>query len=268
MAPGAPARRRFLALLLTAIVPGLPGPGAAQGRDVVVFAAASLKTALDEIKAGWSRDTGTGVTVSYGGSNALARQIEQGAPADLFLSADLDWMDWAQGKGLVRAGSRVALLGNRLVLVAPKGRAAALDLRPGLDLAAALEGGRLAIANPDAVPAGKYARAALKRLGAWEAVEDRTAPAENVRAALLLVARGEAPLGIVYKSDALAEPRVTVVGILPQDSHPPIVYPAALTAASTNPDADAFLRHLRSGAARAVFEKQGFTVLSQPASGS
>ena len=268
MCIGAPARRGFLALLLTAIVAGLPAPGAAQGRDVVVFAAASVKTALDEIKAGWSRATGKGVTVSYGGSNALARQIEQGAPADLFLSADLEWMDWARGKGLIRAETRLDLVGNRLVLVAPKGAAPALEPRPGLDLAPALEGGRLAIANPDAVPAGRYARAALTKLGAWDAVKDRTAPAENVRAALLLVARGAAPLGIVYRSDALAEPNVTVVGTFPEDSHPPIVYPAAVTAASTTPDAEAFLRHLRSDAARAVFEKQGFTVLSKAASGS
>lgn len=265
---GIPTRRSVLAIPLVAAVGGPPGSGAAQGRDVVAFAAASLKTALDEIKAGWGRDTGRGVTVSYGGSNALARQIEQGAPADLFLSADLDWMDWAQGKGLIRAESRVSLVGNRLVLVAPRDQAAAIDLRPGLDLAGLLEGGRLAVANPDAVPAGKYARAALTRLGAWEGVKDRTAPAENVRAALLLVARGEAPLGIVYRSDALAEPNVAVVGVFPEETHPPIVYPAALTAGSTNPDAAAFLRHLASNAARAAFEKQGFTVLSKPASGS
>jgi molybdate transport system substrate-binding protein len=231
-------------------------------RNVVIFAAASLKNALDEIAMTWSKDTGKPAPrISYAASSALAKQIEQGAPADMFVSADLDWMDYVQGKNLVKNDTRFNLLANKIVMIAPRdSKATALALK-GDDLAKALAGGRLSMANVDAVPAGRYGKAALEKLGAWGAVKDRIAQAENVRAALLLVARGEAPLGIVYGTDAAAEPDVKIVATFPADSHPPIIYPAALTRDSTNADARAFLDFLRSGKARASFEKQGFTVL-------
>ena len=246
----------------------LHGGASAQTRDVVVFAAASLKNALDEAGAAWTRDTGKRVVMSYAASNALARQIEAGAPADLFFSADLDWMDYVAAKGLIKAESRVSLLGNSLVLIAPKGAAAQIELKPGLDLASLLNGSRLAMGHVDAVPAGKYGKAALEHLGAWTGVKDRIAQTENVRAALLLVSRGEAPLGIVYKTDAVSDPNVTIVATFPEGSHPPIVYPVALALESSNPDAAAFLAFLRSGKARPFFEKQGFTLLNKPGSPS
>lgn len=239
-------------------------PAAAQGRALVVFAAASLKEALDDINAAWSRESGgKRATISYAASSALAKQIEQGAPADLFASADLDWMDHVQAKGLIRPGTRVTLLGNRLVLIAPKHAAVTVELAPGLDLGPALGGGRLAMANVEAVPAGKYGKAALEALGAWEGVKPRVAQAENVRAALRLVSRGEAPLGIVYRTDAAADPDVAVVGTFPETAHPPILYPVAITRDSTHPDAPAFLAFLRSGTARAVFERRGFTLVDR-----
>ena len=240
----------------------------AQSGDVVIFAAASLKTALDEISAAWTRDTGKRARISYAGSNTLAKQIEAGAPADLFLSADLDWMDYVAERSLIRPETRLNLLANRLVLVAPKDSKADLALAPGLDLKAALGDGRLAMANVDAVPAGKYGRSALDRLGAWAGVKDRVAQADNVRAALLLVARGEAPLGIVYRTDAAAEPNVRIVATFAEDLHPPIVYPAAVTRDSRNPDAQSLLTYLRGPAARQAFERQGFAVLGPPSSGS
>jgi molybdate transport system substrate-binding protein len=247
----------------------LPGPAAAQGRNVVVFAAASMKDALDEINAAWTRASGgRKATISYGASSALAKQIENGAPADLFVSADLDWMDYAQQKGLVRSDNRVNLLGNRIVLIAPRDAAVSLAIQPDLDLARALGQGRLAIANVAAVPAGKYAKAALEKLGAWNGVKDRLAQAENVRAALLFVSRGEAPLGIVYRSDAAADPNVRIVGTFPEDTHPPILYPVALTRDSTHPDAQAFLTFLQSATARSAFERHGFAVPTRAASGS
>ena len=267
-----PVSRRHSLTLAAALAAGAAWPTpAAQGagRDVLVFAAASLKTALDEIASAWARESGGGrAVVSYAASSALAKQIEQGAPADLFASADLDWMDYAQARGLIRPETRVSLLGNRLVLVAPRDAALSLDLAPGLDLAAALGSGRLAMAHVEAVPAGKYGKAALERLGAWAGVKDRIAQAENVRAALLLVSRGEAPLGIVYRTDAAADPQVRIVATFPEGSHPPIVYPVALTTASASPDAAGLLAFLRGPAARAAFERQGFMVLNRPASGS
>jgi molybdate transport system substrate-binding protein len=258
-------RRSWLGLALA--VPFLPGVVRAQGGGMVVFAAASLKTALDEIAAAWAKDTGKPAPrISYAASSALARQIEQGAPADLFISADLDWMDYAAGKNLIRPDSRFNLLGNKIVLIAPRdSRTTTLALTGG-DLARALAGGKLSMGNVDAVPAGKYGKAALEKLGAWTSVKDSIAQAENVRAALVLVARGEAPLGIVYGTDAAAEPGVKVVATFPADSHPPITYPAALTRESKNADAKSFLDFLRSAKARAVFEKQGFTVLVKSAS--
>jgi molybdate transport system substrate-binding protein len=243
-------------------------PGIAQARDaVVVFAAASLKNALDETAATWSKDTGKPAPkISYAASSALAKQIEQAAPADLFISADLDWMDYLAGKNLIKADTRFNLLGNKIVLIAPKDAKLATVPLTGADLTKVLSGGRLSMANVDAVPVGKYGKAALEKLGAWNAVRDHLAQAENVRAALLLVARGEAPLGIVYSTDAAAEPNVKIVASFPADSHPPIIYPAALTKDSKNTDAKAFLDFLRSAKARTAFEKQGFTVLVRSAS--
>lgn len=257
-------RRSWLGLALA--VPFLPGIAQGQG-GMVVFAAASLKNALDEIAATWARDTGKPAPrISYAASSALARQMEQGAPADLFISADLDWMDYAAGKNLIKADTRFNLLGNKIVLIAPTdSRTTTLALTGG-DLARALAGGKLSMGNVDTVPAGKYGKAALEKLGAWNSVKDSIAQAENVRAALLLVARGEAPLGIVYSTDAAAEPGVKIVATFPENSHPPITYPAALTKESKNADARAFLDFLCSAKARAVFEKQGFTVLVKSAS--
>ncbi|WP_183448524.1 molybdate ABC transporter substrate-binding protein [Microvirga lupini] len=244
------------------------GGASAQTGDALVFAAASLKNALDEASGAWTRDTGKRAVVSYAASNALAKQIEAGAPADLFFSADLEWMDFVASKGLIKPESRISLLGNSLVLIAPKGSAMQVDLKPGLDLAPVLGGSRLAMGHADAVPAGKYGKAALEHLGAWAGVKDRIAQTENVRAALLLVSRGEAPLGIVYKTDAVSDPNVTIVATFPEGSHPPIVYPVALTKDSSKPQAASFLDYLSSDKAKPFFEKQGFTVLSKARPGS
>jgi molybdate transport system substrate-binding protein len=252
-------RRSWLGLAVAlAFAPGM----AHAQNSVVIFAAASLKNALDEIAATWSKDTGKPAPkISYAASSALAKQMEQGAPADMFISADLDWMDYVQGKNLIKNDTRFNLLGNKIVIIAPKdSKTTSLAIR-GDDLAKALAGGRLSMANVESVPAGKYGKAALEKLGAWNAAKDSIAQAENVRAALLLVGRGEAPLGIVYSTDAAAEPNVRIVATFPDDSHPPIIYPAALTKESSNADARAFLDFLRSAKARSAFEKQGFTVL-------
>jgi molybdate transport system substrate-binding protein len=230
-------------------------------RAVLVFAAASLKNALDAIAEEWRRETGKRTTISYAASSTLAKQIENGAPADVFISADRDWMDYLAQRKLIDPKSRVDLLGNRLVLIAPKDSKIDLVIRPGFDIAATLGDGRLAMGDPAAVPAGLYGKAALETLGVWPRIANRIAAAENVRAALLLVARGEAPLGIVYQTDAAAEPGVRIVATFPPETHPPIVYPMALTAASTNPDAPALAAYLRGPAARSRFEAQGFAVL-------
>jgi molybdate transport system substrate-binding protein len=254
-------RRRWLGLALAATT----APAVAQAQaPLVVFAAASLKNALDEIAADWARQAGRPMPrISYAASSTLAKQMEQGAPADLFVSADLDWMDYAQGKGLVRPDSRINLLGNRIVLVVPKDSALTAVPITAEGLSRALAGGKLATGNVDSVPAGKYGRATLEKLGAWNAVRGSIAQAESVRAALLLVSRGEAPVGLVYATDAAADPGVRVVASFPPDSHPPIVYPAALAKDSTNADGRAFLDFLRGAAARAIFEKQGFTVMAR-----
>jgi molybdate transport system substrate-binding protein len=245
------------------------GTAQAQPGALTIFAAASLKNALDEASAAWVKQTGKPMPkISYAASSVLARQLEQGAPADLFLSADLDWMDYAAGKGLIRPETRITLLANRIGLIAPADSTLALTLAPGVDVAAALGGGRLAVGNVDSVPAGKYGKAALEKLGAWDKLKDKVAQTDNVRAALLLVSRGEAPLGIVYTTDAAADPKVKVVAVFPQETHPPILYPVAVTKDSTNADTDRFLAYLRGAAARAAFEKQGFTVLNQPANAS
>ncbi|HEY0571785.1 MAG TPA: molybdate ABC transporter substrate-binding protein [Enterovirga sp.] len=239
---------------------------AAASDAVLVFAAASLKTALDEIVAAWTVLTGKRATVSYAASNTLAKQIEAGAPADLFISADLAWMDHVAAQGLIRPETRINLLGNTLVLIAPRDEAKPAEIGPSLT--DRLGGGRLAMANVEAVPAGRYGRLALEKLGAWTAIRDRIAQAESVRAALLLVSRGEAPLGLVYRTDAAADPTVAIVATFPPDSHPPIVYPAALTKTSAHPEAAALLAFLRSGTARGIFEKQGFAMLGKLGSGS
>ncbi len=251
--------RRFLATVAIFLCVALP---ARAQEPVTVFAAASLKTALDAINESWSQEEGRQATVSYAGSSALAKQIEEGAPADLFISADFDWMAYLADRDLIDTASERHLLGNRIVLVAPADSSVELSIEPGFDLAGALGDGRLAMANIDAVPAGRYGKAALESLGVWDGVADKVAQAENVRVALQFVALGEAPLGIVYRTDATAEPGVRVVGTFPEDSHEPIIYPAALTADSANPEAAAFLDYLQGGTARAIFEEQGFTVLA------
>ncbi len=233
----------------------------ASAASVTVFAAASLKEALDEQVRQFESATGNQVTIAYGGSNALARQIEAGAPAGLFISADEDWMDYLAQRGLLVPGSRANLLGNALVLVAPGSSRTALRIAPGFPLATALGDGKLAMANPDGVPAGKYGRHALEALGVWGSVQDRVVRAENVRAALAFVARGEAAFGIVYRTDAMAEKGARVVDTFPESSHPPIVYPVALVASNPSPAAKALLSFLGSLAARPTWEKYGFIPL-------
>jgi molybdate transport system substrate-binding protein len=257
-------RLRFLriaALLASIIAAFIPAPACAA--DLTVFAAVSLKDALDELVRGFEPAAKHAIVVSYGASPALVKQIENGAPADLLISADLDWMDYATARKLVVADSRVNLLGNRLVLIAPASSTASVRIAQNFPLAALLGNDRLAIADPDSVPAGKYGKAALESLGVWAGVSRKLARAENVRAALVFVSRGEAPLGIVYRSDAMADRRVRVVGEFPASSHPPIVYPAALTAAGRSPIGARFLAYLKSGAARPVWEMHGFAALQR-----
>jgi molybdate transport system substrate-binding protein len=237
------------------------GPALAQNHDVLVFAAASLKNALDDVNAQFEKETGKHANISYAASSTLAKQIESGAPADIFISADLDWMDYLAQHNLIKPSTRMNLLGNELVLVAPKDGAAPVKIEAGFPLAKLLAGGKLAMADTAAVPAGKYGKAALEKLGVWASVESQIAQAENVRAALALVARKEAPFGIVYQTDAAAEPGVKIVGVFPGDTHPPIIYPIALTAGSNDADAASLLGYIESPKARPLFEKQGFTVL-------
>jgi molybdate transport system substrate-binding protein len=241
-------------------------PAAAQQRTVILFAAASLKNALDDISTAFTRETGVRVVASYAASPTLARQIEQGAPADVFASADLDWMDYGSQKKFVKDGTRMNLLGNKLVLIAPKNSGIAeVGIGPGFDLAKLAGVGRIATADVRAVPAGKYAKAALEKLGAWDAAMPKLAMAESVRAALALVARREAVLGIVYETDAKVEPNVKIVGVFPADSHPAIVYPVAATV-TAKPEALGYLSFLRTTAAKMIFEQYGFTVLLPPIS--
>jgi molybdate transport system substrate-binding protein len=250
--------------LLTAVLAFSSAAIPARAQDsepTLVFAAASLKNALDAAVADYTADTGKQVIVSYAASSALARQIEEGAPADVFFSADLDWMDYLEERNLIAPQSRVTLLGNDIVLVAPADSDMELTIEPGFPLAEALGEGKLAMALVESVPAGRYGKAALESLGAWDSVSANVAEAENVRAALQLVATGEAALGIVYTTDANAEPGVRVVGTFPEDSHPPILYPVALTA-TAKPEAQAFLDFLTSEEARPLFEAQGFRVVA------
>ena len=260
--------KRFprLGVLLAAVVLGFLWNASntlAQAPDtkLVIFAAASLKDALDEANATYQREKGQEAVTSFAASSTLAKQIEAAAPADIFISADLDWMDYLAKRNLIKPETRANLLGNRLVLIAPVVGVGKLDIAPNFPLARALGDGRLAIADPGSVPAGKYGKAALEALGVWSSVANKLAPAENVRATLLLVSRGEAPLGIVYQTDANSDKGVQVVGTFPDNTHPPIIYPIAVVAASTNPGAPGYIAFLRSPAARPIFEKQGFTVL-------
>jgi molybdate transport system substrate-binding protein len=233
----------------------------AQDDAALVFAAASLKNALDAAAQNYWETTGEAVTISYAASSALAKQIAEGAPADIFFSADLEWMDDLASKNLIVEDSRVTMLGNEIVLVAPAASDVAVDVKPGFPLADALKGGRLAMALTGSVPAGKYGKASLVSLGVWDSVAASVAETENVRAALALVSRGEAALGIVYRTDAKADERVKVVGTFPADSHPPILYSVALTA-NAKPDAKAFYDYLVSAKVNPFFEKEGFTLLS------
>ncbi len=260
------ARRvRLRDLFVLGLLAALPGarPALAQDGAPVVFAAASLKNALDEANAAWAEDGHAAATVSYAASSALARQIESGAPADLFASADLAWMDYLAERDLIRADSRVELLGNDLVLVAPADSSVETTIAPNFPLRTLIGEGRLAMANFASVPAGKYGRQALETLGVWNEVEARVAQAENVRAALLLVSRGEAPLGIVYRTDAVSDPSVRIVATFPANSHDPIVYPFAVTTEAGGAGAQAFLDFLKTPKAAALFEKQGFKTLGR-----
>lgn len=243
-------RPALLSVLALAAWPALAG-------DVTVFAAASLKNALDEVAAEFSKATGDTVTISYAGSNTLAKQIIAGAPAHVFVSASIDWMDEVEKAGLIR--QHVDILGNRLVLIAHGSGAAPVPISSDTDLAAMLDGGKLAMALVDAVPAGQYGKAALENLGLWASVSPDVAQSDNVRAALALVAAGEAPLGIVYATDAAAQDNVTVIGVFPADSHPPITYPAALLAGADDAGR-AFYDALSGNAARAIFAQHGFRV--------
>jgi molybdate transport system substrate-binding protein len=259
-------RRHILLALVAAGLCAASGPALAQEKTLTVFAAASMKNALDDINAAFLKATGTKVVASYAASSALARQIEQGAPADVFASADLEWMDYSAQKKTIKDDTRVNLLGNKLVLIAPKdSKITEVNIGPGFDLAKVVGDGRIATGEVTSVPVGKYAKGALEKLGIWPSVEKKFAMADNVRAALALVARGEAVLGIVYETDAKVEPNVKIVGAFPADSHPAIVYPVAATV-NAKPDAAAYLNFLRSATAKAVFEQYGFTFLVRPTS--
>jgi molybdate transport system substrate-binding protein len=246
----------FAAALMAAV------PAAHAEDKVIVFAAASLKDGLDAVNKACEADVGEAATVSYAASSALAKQIEGGAPADVFISADLDWMKYLSDKKLTKPDTEVKLLGNQIVLVAPKDSTVETKIDKGFDLAKLVGDGKLAMGDFKAVPAGTYGKAALESLGVWSSVEGKVAQAENVRAALKLVSTGEAPLGIVYATDAHADKGVKVVGTFPEDSHPPIIYPVAQIADSKDKDTPAFLKCLQSAKAAELFRDQGFTVLT------
>ena len=257
-----PASRVFIgSILLLLLGSAWSVSASAQEAKLVIFAAASLKDALDEVNAAFRHEKGQDTATSYAASSTLAKQIEAAAPADIFISADLDWMDYLAKRNLVKLETRSNLLGNRLALIAPVNSAIQLAIGPNFLLVAALGNGRLAIADPNSVPAGKYGKAALEALGVWSSVADRLAPAENVRATLALVSRGETPLGIVYQTDADADKGVKIVDTFPENTHPPIIYPIAVVASSTNPATVDYLVYLKSPVARGIFEKNGFTVL-------
>jgi molybdate transport system substrate-binding protein len=252
--------------LMLAAATLLPWPSLAEqpevtGKGPLVFAAASLKTALDKIAAAWAAETGEITPAVYASSAILAKQIEQGAPADLFVSADLDWMDYLEKAGLIRPETRHNLLGNALVLIEPAEATTKLEIAPGFDLAGAAGSGKIAVCTIAACPAGIYAKQALDALGIWAQVEPKLAQADNVRNALRLVSLGEAKFGIVYATDARSDPKVRVVGVFPESTHSPIIYPAALVATSSSPDAARFLSFLSSPAANKIWIEQGFALL-------
>ena len=250
---------RFVAVALSALA-AAPLPAAAQD-TLTVFAAASMRNALDDVNKAFTDKEKTKVTSSYAASSALIKQIEAGAPADVFISADLDWMKYGIEKKAIKLGTDFSLLGNRLVLIAPKeSKIGAVTIGQGFDIAALAGDGRIATGDVRAVPVGKYAKAALEKLGAWQKAEPKMAMAENVRAALALVGRGEAALGIVYETDAKVEPNVKIVAAFPPDSYPPVVYPVGQTAAAKT-DPSKYFAFLRGDEARAIFERYGFTVL-------
>ena len=244
---------------------GAPQPLIAQ-EQITVFAAASLKNALDDTNAAFTKATGLKVIASYEASSALAKQIEQGAPADVFISADLRWMDYAAEHKLIKPDTRVNLLGNKLVLIAPKdSKLDHVAIGDGFDIAKLAGDGRIAVADVKAVPAGLYAKAALEKLGAWTAAEPKLAQAENVRATLAFVARGETPVGIVYETDARIEPKVKIIGAFPDGSYPPVTYPVAATA-NGKTTAARYLSFLATPASKAIFERYGFSFLIKPVS--
>lgn len=251
---------RILATLC-ALAVGCAVPARAEG--LTVFAAASLTNAMQDIAAAWRKQGGGAVHLSFDSSSTLARQLQQGAPANIFASADVKWMDWAEQRRLIADDTRRTLLGNRLVLVMPRRHLRRVTLARGFDLAGLLGGGRLAVGDPAHVPAGIYAKQALTALGLWDEVRDRLASAANVRAALLLVERGEAPAGIVYATDAAVAPGVAIAGQFPADSHPPIVYPFAVTRHGDTAAARAFMAYLGGAAARGIFVRYGFSVEKQ-----
>jgi len=233
----------------------------------MVFAAASLKNALDDTNVAFTKATGVKVTTSYAASSALAKQIEQGAPADVFISADLQWMDYLGERKLIKSDTRINLLGNKLVLIAPAdSKIANVAIAQGFDIAKLADSGRIAVADVNAVPAGRYAKAALEKLGSWAAAEPKLAQAENVRATLAFVARDETPIGIVYETDAKVEPKVKIIGAFPDGSYPPVTYPVAATATETKQSVRQYLLFLRTPAAKAIFEKYGFSFLIRPVS--
>jgi len=251
-------------LAFTILFGSLATPASAQDKSLTVFAAASMKNALDDVDAAYTAKTGVKISASYAASSALAKQIEQRAPADIFVSADTDWMDYAIGKKNIDVPSRVDLLGNSIVLIAPKdSKIDNVTIAQGFDLAKLAGDGKIATGDVKAVPVGKYAQAALEKLGAWQTAASKFAMAESVRAALALVARGEAVLGIVYSTDAKVEPGVKIVGTFPTDSHPPIVYPVAATT-TAKPEAAGYLAFLKTTAAKTIFEKYGFKFLITP----
>jgi molybdate transport system substrate-binding protein len=235
---------------------------AAFADDVLVFAAASLKNALDDTVAAYAKTGGAAIKVSYGSSGALAKQIDADAPADIFISADPDWMNDVQKNNKIKTDTRLDFLGNVLVLVEPADSTTKVDIKPGFPLATMLGDNKLSMANPDSVPAGMYGKAALTKLGVWDAVQPKVSSAADVRAALVFVERKEAPFGIVYQTDAAADQGVKIAAVFPKDTYPPIIYPAAILASSKNPDAVKFFAFMHSAAAKPFFTKQGFAVLS------
>jgi molybdate transport system substrate-binding protein len=259
-------RYALVALAAALVIAAVPCTASAQDKTITVFAAASMKNALDDVDAAFTKKTGIKVVASYDASSALMKQIEAGAPADVFVSADLKWMDYGSQKKLIKDDTRVNLLGNELVLIATKdSKIDHVTIAPGFDLAKLAGDGRIATGDVQAVPVGIYAKAALEKLGVWSSVEPKMAMAANVRAALILVARGEAPLGIVYSTDAKVEPGVKVVGVFPENSHDPIIYPVAATTGA-KVDTTPYQAFLRSQAAKTIFESYGFTVLVKPTS--